>query len=131
MKLLFLDQIGSLTKLKCLDLSRNELTELPPMLFANLSNLQSLNLEQNQLTSLPDMSKLVSLVVFKCGSNQIEQFPASLCNRIKKHIDPHSPNPIYSGGAIHLSDFEASHNRIDSIPDSIAFLIALKSIDLR
>lgn len=68
-----LDEIGSLTKLKCLDLSRNELTELPDGLFTKLASLQTLNLDQNKLSSLPEMSGLEGLITFRFGSNQIKQ----------------------------------------------------------
>ncbi|KAI2805269.1 B3/4 domain [Blomia tropicalis] len=124
-------EIGSLVKLKCIDLSRNELTSLPENFFVKLTNLQTLNLEQNNLKSLPDMSTLINLIVLKFGSNSIDQFPSSLCNKIyKKPDNASSPVPVYEGGAIHLSELFASHNQIDSIPTTIRFLIAIKTLDL-
>lgn len=120
-----------MVKLKCIDLSRNELTSLPENFFVKLTNLQTLNLEQNNLKSLPDMSTLINLIVLKFGSNSIDQFPSSLCNKIyKKPDNASSPVPVYEGGAIHLSELFASHNQIDSIPTTIRFLIAIKTLDL-
>lgn len=118
--------------LKTLDLSRNALTQLPDGLFTKLSKLQALNLEQNQLVSLPDMSSLVSLLTFKFGSNQITQFPSSLCDKIyKKELESqHSPVAIYGGGAVHLSELIGIHNQIESIPSSIRRLVVLKTFDL-
>ena len=129
---MFPDEIGKLTKLKCLDLSRNELTQLPDGLFAQLANLQTLNLEQNKLEALPDMSGLVSLIKFKFGSNQIKEFPSSLCDRIykKEYESEQSPIPIYGGGAVHLSELVGSHNLLESMPPTIGRLVALKSVDL-
>lgn len=126
------DEIGNLHKLKTLDLSRNALTQLPEGLFAKLSSLQALNVEQNQLETLPDMSGLVGLLSFKFGSNQIKQFPSSLCDKIyKKELESqHSPVPIYGGGAVHLSELIGSHNQVESIPSSIRRLVVLKTLDL-
>lgn len=118
--------------MKCLDLSRNELTQLPEGLFLKLSNLQTLNLEQNQLEILPEMSSLENLIVLKFGANQVKQFPSSLCDRIykKEYESESSPIPIFGGGAVHLSELVASRNLIDSMPSTIRRLVAIKTIDL-
>nr|XP_027196002.1 leucine-rich repeat-containing protein 47-like [Dermatophagoides pteronyssinus] len=125
-------EIGQLTKLKCLNLSRNMIETLPDELFENLVNLQTLNLEQNQLKSLPEMSKLSSLISFKCGSNQLKEFPGSLCSKIRKNkeLSAQSSIPIYEGGAVHLAELDASHNQIDELPYTIERLVALKVLDL-
>ena len=117
--------------MKCLDLSRNQLTVLPD-LFGKLSNLQTLNLEQNKLETLPDMSALESLISLKFSSNQVNEFPSTLCDRIRKkeYESQSSPIPIYGGGAVHLSTLHARHNKIESIPTTICRLVSLKSLDL-
>lgn len=128
----FLVDLAKLTKLKCLDLSRNEIASLPEGIFDQMSSLQTLNLEQNQLISLPNMSKLSSLARLLVGSNQLAVFPESLCSRIYRKVDisNESPIPIYDGGAVHLSEFHASHNLIEDLPASIGNLAALKTLDL-
>ncbi|XP_075589201.1 leucine-rich repeat-containing protein 47 [Dermatophagoides farinae] len=125
-------EIGQLTKLKCLNLSRNEIEILPDKVFENLVHLQSLNLEQNQLKVLPEMSKLSSLISFKCGSNQLKCFPSTLCDKIRKNkeLSAQSSIPIYENGAIHLAELDASHNQIEELPYIIERLVALKSLDL-
>lgn len=54
------DVLGNLTALKVLDLSHNELTELPAAVFGPPPNLTAIYLQHNQLTVLP-LAPLVSL----------------------------------------------------------------------
>ena len=54
------DVLGNLTALKVLDLSHNELTELPGALFGTPRNLTAIYLQNNLLTVLP-LAELVSL----------------------------------------------------------------------
>jgi hypothetical protein len=54
------DVLGNLTALRVLDLSHNELTELPGALFGPPPNLTALYLQHNLLTMLP-LAELVSL----------------------------------------------------------------------
>lgn len=128
MNYIFLDELGNLTKLKYLNISRNEIDSLPDLLFEKLICLQTLNVEQNKLKTLPNMSKLACLISLKCGSNELNQFPNSLCEKIRELGG--SPVPIFEGGTVHLSEFNASHNKIQTLPGIIERLVALKSLDL-
>jgi hypothetical protein len=62
------DCIGQLPNLRTLDLSCNQLTDLPPNIFSKLSNLQWLDLSNNQLTGLTNVfnnqTQLKHLILF-------------------------------------------------------------------
>lgn len=70
-------EIGFLTNLKELILSKNELTTLPRAI-QKLKNLQALTLESNQFSSLPNaISKLPNLERLFISKNHIKQLPTS------------------------------------------------------
>ena len=68
--------VGSLPQLRLLDVSRNQLTALPPLLF---SQLETLKAADNQLQELPtSIAGLASLREVELNDNQLEELPAGL-----------------------------------------------------
>jgi internalin A len=71
-------EIGQLTNLQTLDLSVNQLSELPVEI-GQLTSLQTLNLWGNQLSELPvEIGQLVSLQTLTLGRNQLRQVPVEI-----------------------------------------------------
>lgn len=67
------DSLSSLKHLVSLDLSKNQLTELPHGI-GHLSNLKRLSLYGNQLTTLPlEFSRLKQLVFLDLKNNPLEE----------------------------------------------------------
>ncbi|KAL0275587.1 UNVERIFIED_CONTAM: hypothetical protein PYX00_003397 [Menopon gallinae] len=66
--------------LENLDLSRNEITQMPDNGLTSLRSLQRLNLQENKLTSLADRAfvGLVTLQVLNASSNRISALPPEL-----------------------------------------------------
>lgn len=102
--------IQNLANLKKLDLSQNQLTELPDEI-TNLQNLGSLILYSNQLTQLPDLSNL-GLVQLHLRDNQLPVFPLSIL-RIET-----------------LEELDLSFNYIDKLPDNIFALENLRVLSI-
>lgn len=96
-----------------LDLSGQELTELPPELFG-LRTIRVLLLNGNALTSLPDeMTQLSDLSELEVSGNLLENFPGVILS-------------LYG-----LNELELNDNRIAEIPEEISVLQDLTELELR
>ena len=72
----FSSSISSLKRCVCLDLSLNELVELPPSI-SKLHDLETLLINSNELTSLPaDVLRLRDLKVMNAADNRLTMLPA-------------------------------------------------------
>ena len=100
--------------MKELDISINELTELPVDLFANLNKLEKLNLSSNQLTKLPEtiFFNLPSLKELDLSDNQLKNLP--------ENIFANTPN---------LERLILSSNILKELPASTSNLKNLREID--
>jgi small GTP-binding protein len=71
-------ELGQLTSLQQLDLSSNQLSQVPVEL-GQLTNLQQLDLNSNQLSQVPvELGQLTNLQVLDLRSNQLSQVPVEL-----------------------------------------------------
>lgn len=108
-------QIGTLKKLKVLDLSGNDFTELP-IEFSQLENLEELYLNDEKNMNLPKtieiMSKLPKLKSLHLENDQLENLPNNF-----KRLD-------------HLEFLYLSQNRLKEIPKQIESLPHLQYLDI-
>jgi adenylate cyclase len=74
--------VSLLTVLRTLNLSFNEILEVPPWTLRKNSALTALYLSGNKLTSLPseDLEKLRSLMILHVNGNKLQSLPAELSN---------------------------------------------------
>lgn len=106
-----------LTSLRDLNLRHNRLVSLPPDLFRNLTALRWLNLAQNQLTRLPEaaFAGLTDLYSLSLGNNQLTAVPSDAFE-----------------GLSSLGRLELLHNKIPELPaGAFGSLTALRTLDLR
>jgi Leucine-rich repeat (LRR) protein len=130
-------QIGSLKRLRMLDLGHNLLTRLPEEL-SELDGLSDfLYLHDNRLTSLPDsLEQLTKLRYLNISQNEFEVFPQCISNMsglIELRI---SDNDLISlpdsvGRLSQLRELHLRNNKLVSLPESIGNLPELRQLDLR
>ena len=127
--------IGSLTKLKSLNLSSNQLTTLPES-FSQLTQLTSLDLSRNQLTALPDslgqLTQLTSLVLFH---NKLTTLPDSLgllaqLTELDLSYNQLTALPESLGQLTQLTELNLSYNQLTNLPESLGQLTYLRGLSL-
>ena len=82
------EHITLLTELKCLNLSYNEIYEIPTGALSRLNQLMELYLSGNELSSLPadDLERLGSLKVLHLNCNKLQTLPAELGKIRRLHV---------------------------------------------
>ncbi|KAL6450405.1 CYR1 Adenylate cyclase [Candida maltosa Xu316] len=84
------DEISFLVSLKLLNVSYNDLIEIPPNTISRLTRLSDLYLSGNELTNLPgeDLEHLKSLRLLYLNNNKLVSLPAELSKLINlQHLD--------------------------------------------
>ncbi|NEQ52634.1 MAG: TIR domain-containing protein, partial [Leptolyngbya sp. SIO3F4] len=105
-------EIVQLTSLTSLDLSYNQLSELPPEI-VQLTSLTSLDLGSNQLSELPpEIVQLTSLTSLYLGSNQLSELPPEIVQLTS------------------LTSLSLMKNQLSELPPEIGQLTSLTSLDL-
>jgi internalin A len=118
-----------------LDLSRKELTEIPPEIF-QLSQLTKLDLCFNQITKIPDeIAALSHLQTLDLHYNQITEIPdaiAALSNLQELDLENNQITEIPDAIAAlsNLQKLNLENNQITKIPDAIAALSNLQQLYL-
>ncbi|KPI39103.1 Leucine-rich repeat-containing protein 40 [Cyphellophora attinorum] len=103
---------GGFDKLKDLDISHNDFSDLGPA-FCALASLQSCSISGNSIRSVPDMSGLRSLTTFLAASNKLEHIPESLHSLSTK-----------------LKHVDLSNNAIKTVQPELAAMDELTSLNL-
>ena len=82
------EQISFLVELRCLNLSYNEIYEIPTGALSRLTQLTEMYLSGNELTSLPadDLERLGTLRVLHLNCNKLQTLPAELGKIRRLHV---------------------------------------------
>ena len=130
--------LADLTALTTLDLSGNQLTDLPDSL-GNLTALTTLDLSVNQLTRLPDsldtLRSLTALTTLDFTRNQLTQLPDSFgsltaLTQLNLRGNQLTRLPDSFGNLTALTTLHLSGNLLALLPDSFGNLTALTTLGL-
>ena len=128
-------EITKLTNLTTLDLSYNQLTELPPEI-TKLTNLTTLDLSHNQQIELsPDITKLTNLTTLKLNDNQLMELLPDIAKLTKLSTLLLSGNELIQlpPEIINLKNLTKLYlweNFLEELPPEIMKLTNLTTLDL-
>jgi len=130
------NSIFSLTQLRILKLSHNELTTVSNAFAAFQDTLEVLDLSENRLTNISDLKALTNLVSLSIGSNAIKILPEELfihltkletlnlrCNRLESISES-------LGKLEKLTELNCENNKLSRLPDSIGQLRNLRFLNV-
>ena len=130
--------IDRLRHLVILDISRNNIGVLPGInLFSNLSILEKLDISDNQLRDLPpEIGLVTSLLILSLSGNALSTLPDSLCNlkslrRLTVNSNRLVKLPERIGDLKRLELLNLSSNKLQEIPDSLVELFRLTHLLLQ
>lgn len=127
------DSVSTLSHLKHLDLSFNQLTCVPPCLL-RLPSLSQLLLSHNHISALPpDIGRLSSLTYLSLMGNRLVSVPPGVGQLkalqrldISNNVLQHLPDEI--GSLEELVELELSHNKLKRLPESMGSLLSLREL---
>jgi Leucine-rich repeat (LRR) protein len=128
-------EIGQLSSLQTLDLGNNQLSALPPEI-GNLSSLQMLDLLGNQLSALPpEIGNLSSLQMLDLGYNQLSKLPPEIgqlssLQTLDLGNNQLSKLPPEVGNLSSLQMLDLGNNQLSKLPPEIGNLSSLQTLDL-
>ncbi|XP_046340245.2 leucine-rich repeat-containing protein 47-like [Haliotis rufescens] len=106
------ESVGDLKKLKLLDVSSNKIESFPNL--DGLTELQSINASGNQLSAFPGVSTLTNLHILNLSHNELQALP----------------DGIGDDKLEYLAQILADNNAITQVPDDLANLVRLHTLDL-
>ncbi|MEZ2301254.1 MAG: COR domain-containing protein [Microcoleus sp.] len=117
-----------------LDLSRLKLRELPQAI-SSLTNLRVLYLSDNQLTELPEIAFLTQLQQLSLSNNQLKELPQTIASLTQLqvlylHNNQLTELPEAIGSLTQLQFLSLSNNQLRELPEAITSLTQLQTIDL-
>lgn len=128
-------EITKLKNLMILDLSQNQLTEIPPELL-ELKKLTELNLDHNQLTQLPsEFNELKDLTELNLDHNHLTQLPLELkklnnFTKLSLHYNQLTQLSSEIGEFKKLTILDLSYNHLDRLTPEIAKLKNITKLNL-
>ena len=103
----------NLTKLWCLGLSGNQLTQIPPIIFTDLTGIIQLGFHSNRLCEIPDeIGKLTLLKKIDFSKNRLTKIPDTIVLLTK------------------LEWINLAHNNIENLPVGLSDLVALQDFGI-
>ncbi|UYV60286.1 LRRC1 [Cordylochernes scorpioides] len=132
----FLQEIGQLKNLTCLDVSENRLVHIPEEI-AGLESLTDLHLSQNGISVLPDgIGRLKNLVIFKIDQNQLKILNPLIgqCTKLQELILTENclrELPTSIGNLVQLTNLNVDRNQLICLPGQIGNLTRLGVLSLR
>ena len=104
------DMVGNIPNVTKLNISCNNLTELPQKIF-KLISLHEFYCYYNKLTELPkEIGQLTSLQIFSCDNNELTKLPKEI------------------GQLTLLNIFSCHHNKLTELPKEIGQLVSLRKL---
>lgn len=117
------ESMYSLSNLKLLDLSSNNITFINPIRIKSLCSLISLDLSKNQIREVPiEIKSLSFMEVLNLSTNQLTTIPEGIGNlyRLKKlYLDNNqidSVSPYVFNNLINIEELQLFKNRLSSVP---------------
>lgn len=129
------DVLYNCTTLKKLNLKSNKLTAIDPRLF-NLKELEELNLNSNSISEIPnEIGKLMNLKKLFLRMNELESLPNSVANLKKLEEIELYGNDFYKfpetlSASNSIKTILMGSNSIKHLPESVVDMEKLKYIDL-
>eukprot|EP00656_Telonema_subtile_P006525 TRINITY_DN1301_c0_g1_i4.p1 TRINITY_DN1301_c0_g1~~TRINITY_DN1301_c0_g1_i4.p1 ORF type:complete len:470 (-),score=75.30 TRINITY_DN1301_c0_g1_i4:171-1580(-) len=117
------EEVANLPECEWIDVSQNNLERLPDALFERCTALQRLDLSRNQITDLPDsIGHLSSLSELHLQSNDLSHLPKTLGDlRLLRVLDFSSNGlgsfPLEIGSCHLLRELRCAHNQVQVLPD--------------
>ncbi len=128
-------EIGQLSKLTTLDLSGNQLSELPAEI-TQLANLTTLDLSWNQLSELSaEIGQLAKLTTLDLSRNKLSDLPTEIGQLTKLttldlSFNQLSDLPTEIGQLVNLTTLSLSWNHLNDLPTEIGQLANLTTLSL-
>ena len=126
-----IDEICNLPTLTILDLSKNNLVEIPSTI-SQLTNLKSLNISTNVIKFLPaEITKLTKLTDLNFNSCELTNLPKNFTNLSLLQTLDISNNQIKSVGYfLHLTNLDLEGNMLISVDKEIFNMTSLTNLNL-
>ncbi len=126
---------NELLNMTYLDLSSNNLTEIPKEVF-NLTNLTALNLSENEISILPkEIGNLVNLRELYLDNNSLMEIPVEIetltnLTYLDLHFNELTKFPKEIGSLVNLIELNFSSNELSTLPKEFFNLVNLVKLNL-